>query len=89
MGGRPRPDEAGAFIMNEEGVARLFSTHLNDGPFSEHYEPVESPTGNPLHEAAPLTTLGFAKHLGAYLLSFSVVGALVHLLAFGQEKVDE
>jgi formate dehydrogenase major subunit len=48
------PDAAGAFIMNEEGVARLFSAHLNDGPFSEHYEPVESPTGNILHEGVPV-----------------------------------
>ena len=48
------PDAAGAFIMNEEGVARLFSTHLADGPFSEHYEPVESPTSNPLHEGVPI-----------------------------------
>ena len=38
------PDETGAFIMTEEGVARLFTTYLVDGPFSEHYEPVESPT---------------------------------------------
>ncbi|STW28543.1 formate dehydrogenase-O, major subunit, selenocysteine-containing [Klebsiella michiganensis] len=41
----------GPFIMNPEGVARLFSLDkLNDGPFPEHYEPVESPIGtNPLH----------------------------------------
>ena len=43
------PDQAGAFIMNEEGVGRLYSPHLVDGPFSEHYEPVESPTCNILH----------------------------------------
>ena len=48
------PDAAGAFIMTAEGVARLFSTDLADGPFSEHYEPVESPTGNPLHEKVPI-----------------------------------
>ena len=49
-----RPDAAGAFIMTEEGVARLFTTQLADGPLSEHYEPVESPVGNPLHEAVPV-----------------------------------
>ena len=49
-----RPDAAGAFIMTEEGVARLFTTQLADGPLSEHYEPVESPVGNPLHEAVPI-----------------------------------
>jgi formate dehydrogenase major subunit len=44
------PDAAGAFIMTEEGVARLFTTGLVDGPFSEHYEPAESPSPNILHE---------------------------------------
>ena len=48
------PDAAGAFIMTEEGVARLFSSHLADGPFSEHYEPVESPTTNALHDNVPV-----------------------------------
>lgn len=39
------------FIMNNEGVGRLFCTDkLVDGPFPEHYEPMESPIGtNPLH----------------------------------------
>jgi len=44
------PDSKGAFIMTEEGVARLFTRGLKDGPFSEHYEPAESPTANLLHE---------------------------------------
>ncbi len=44
------PGANGAFIMTEEGVARLFTRGLKDGPFSEHYEPVESPTPNALHE---------------------------------------
>ena len=49
------PDAAGAFIMTEEGVARLFSTdYLADGPFSEHYEPVESPSPNVLHDGVPI-----------------------------------
>src|ERR1700686_5878178 len=37
------------FIMNGEGVGRLFSNGMIDGPFPEHYEPVESPVQNPLH----------------------------------------
>lgn len=39
------------FIMNQEGVGRLFSLDkMNDGPFPEHYEPIETPIGtNPLH----------------------------------------
>ena len=37
------------FIMNPEGVARLFTRGMmRDGPFPEHYEPFESPILNPL-----------------------------------------
>jgi formate dehydrogenase major subunit len=42
----------GAFIMLPEGVARLFVPgQFADGPWSEHYEPAESPVPNPLHPA--------------------------------------
>jgi formate dehydrogenase major subunit len=37
------------FIMNGEGVGRLFSASMLDGPIPEHYEPVEAPIPNPLH----------------------------------------
>ena len=37
------------FIMNGEGVGRLFSNSMLDGPFPEHYEPIEAPIPNPLH----------------------------------------
>ncbi|MBL8453105.1 MAG: formate dehydrogenase, partial [Zoogloea sp.] len=46
------PDSGmGPFIMNPEGIGRLFCVDkLVDGPFPEHYEPMESPLGtNPLH----------------------------------------
>lgn len=43
------PGTYGAFIMLPEGVGRLFSPALNDGPFPEHYEAVEAPIDNPLH----------------------------------------
>ena len=40
---------AGPFIMNPEGVARLFAVGLmNEGPFPEHYEPFETPVGTNL-----------------------------------------
>ncbi len=44
-------DHMGPFIMNPEGVGRLFAplAGLADGPFPEHYEPFESPIANPLH----------------------------------------
>jgi formate dehydrogenase major subunit len=41
---------AGPFIMNAEGVARLFTRNMmRDGPFPEHYEPFEAPVENVLH----------------------------------------
>jgi formate dehydrogenase major subunit len=44
-------DHLGPFIMNPEGVGRLFVPlgAMADGPFPEHYEPFESPIQNPLH----------------------------------------
>ena len=44
-------DHLGPFIMNPEGVGRLFAPIgvLADGPFPEHYEPIESPTKNLFH----------------------------------------
>jgi formate dehydrogenase major subunit len=43
------PGTFGAFIMNAEGVGRLYAPTLNDGPFPEHYEAAEAPCDNPLH----------------------------------------
>ena len=42
------PAEKNPFIMNNEGVGRLFAPGkaVTDGPFSEHYEPMESPIMN-------------------------------------------
>jgi formate dehydrogenase major subunit len=44
-------DHMGPFIMNAEGIGRLFAPIgvITDGPFPEHYEPIESPIKNPLH----------------------------------------
>jgi len=47
------------FIMNGEGVGRLFSNGMIDGPFPEHYEPVESPVANPLHAAVSASPVAF------------------------------
>ncbi len=44
-GGWP-PGEKYSFIMKPEGHARLFGFGLADGPFPEHYEPLESPMKN-------------------------------------------
>ncbi len=40
------PAAKNPFIMNPEGVGRLFSQALSDGPLPEHYEPTESPVRN-------------------------------------------
>jgi formate dehydrogenase major subunit len=46
----------GPFIMNSEGVARFFAkASLVEGPFPEHYEPLETPlAANPLSPKQPL-----------------------------------
>jgi formate dehydrogenase major subunit len=42
-----KPDEVGPFIMNQEGVSRLFTRGMmRDGPFPTHMEPFESPMAN-------------------------------------------
>jgi formate dehydrogenase major subunit len=48
-------DHMGPFIMNPEGVGRLFVplAGMADGPFPEHYEPFESPVANVLHPQQP------------------------------------
>jgi formate dehydrogenase major subunit len=47
----PPSDHMGPFIMNAEGVGRIFGplAAFTDGPFPEFYEPIESPIANPLH----------------------------------------
>jgi formate dehydrogenase major subunit len=44
-------DHMGPFIMNPEGIGRLFVplNAMADGPFPEFYEPIESPIANLLH----------------------------------------
>jgi formate dehydrogenase major subunit len=47
------------FIMTGEGTGRLFSNGVADGPFPEHYEPIESPVDNPLHPEVSATPVAF------------------------------
>jgi len=43
----PNISASNCFIMNTEGVGRLFApTGMKDGPLPEHYEPIESPVKN-------------------------------------------
>ena len=48
-GATAAPEVFGSFIMLPEGVAKLFTPDFAEGPFPEHYEPVESPVENALH----------------------------------------
>ena len=51
----PPQEHMGPFIMNAEGVGRLFAplAFFADGPFPEHYEPFESPVQNAFHPQQP------------------------------------
>jgi formate dehydrogenase major subunit len=53
------PKAWGPFIMTGEGVGRLFSTSMLDGPLPEHYEPVEAPIANPLHPQVSASPVAF------------------------------
>ena len=41
--GSKRPDSKYAFIMRKHGHAQIYGPGLADGPFPEHYEPLECP----------------------------------------------
>jgi len=81
----PPGDDMSPFIMNAEGVGRLFSADkLAEGPFPEHYEPFESPLGtNPLHpkvvtNPAARIYAEDRKHLGSHE-EFPYVGTTYRL----------
>ncbi len=46
------PEAKNPFIMNAEGVGKLFSTGVVDGPLTEHFEPKESPVRNLMNSQA-------------------------------------
>lgn len=50
--GSKNPKTKKPFIMKPAGVAHIFGPGRVDGPFSEHYEPLECPVGeNPMNTA--------------------------------------
>lgn len=68
-----RPDAApeenvGPFIMNPEGVGRLFALKgMAEGPFPEHYEPFETPlAANPFHPNNPAALSNPAARIFKY-----------------------
>ncbi len=64
--GTPDPAAKYSFIMRPEGHACLFAPGLADGPFPEHYEPVESPVGNLMsgQQINPVITIWHQEQIG-------------------------
>ena len=65
----PPSDGMDPFIMNSEGVARLWAPAMADGPFPEHYEPfdallLENPFGKVLNDPAARVFPNDAKAFG-------------------------
>ena len=77
-------DSMGPFIMNAEGVGKLFARNgMAEGPFPEHYEPFESPSENVLHpkvksNPAARVFANDREHLGASA-DFPYVGTTYRL----------
>ncbi len=68
-----KPESWLPFIMTGEGTGRFFSaTSMIDGPFPEHYEPMESPIENPLHPKVSTSPVAFL-YSGVTLDSFGKV----------------
>ncbi len=65
LDGTPNPASKRAFIMKPAGVAHIFGPGRADGPFPEHYEPLECPIQeNPLspsHRINPTAKLFYTK----------------------------
>ncbi len=66
--GKANPASKLPFIMKPAGVSSLFGPGLNDGPFPEHYEPLECPIEkNPMskaHRVNPAAKLFYAEGKG-------------------------
>jgi formate dehydrogenase-N alpha subunit len=62
------------FIMLPEGHARLYGLDLKDGPFPEHYEPVESPAKNALSPVQNNPVVKLPKNVSSDLAKFPYIG---------------
>jgi len=77
--GTKRKDAKHPFIMRKHGHGQIFGPGRADGPFPEHYEPLESPLGNNLmskqrmNPAAPVYTTD-ADSVASNSPEFPVVG---------------
>ena len=62
------------FIMLAEGHGRLYGLDLKDGPFPEHYEPVESPARNLLSKVQTNPVVKLPKNVSSDLSKFPFIG---------------
>ena len=62
------------FIMLPEGHGRLYGLDLKDGPFPEHYEPVESPAINLLSSVQNNPVVKLPKNVSSNLEKFPYIG---------------
>jgi len=62
------------FIMLPEGHARLYALDMKDGPFPEHYEPVESPARNLMSRVQNSPGVKIPKNVSSDLARFPFIG---------------
>lgn len=62
------------FIMLPEGHARLYALDMKDGPFPEHYEPVESPARNQMSGVQNSPGVKIPKNVSSDLVKFPFIG---------------
>ena len=62
------------FIMLPEGHARLYALDMKDGPFPEHYEPVESPARNLMSKVQNSPGVKIPKNVSSDLAKFPFIG---------------
>jgi formate dehydrogenase major subunit len=79
------------FIMQADGKAWLFAPNgLTDGPFPTHYEPHESPAGNPLYsQAANPTRLQYPSDVDPYNPTHGEPGTEVFPFAITTYRLTE
>lgn len=75
-GAPPIADERGTypFIMVPEGVARLYALTMKDGPFPEHYEPMESPLINLLSKVQNNPLVSLKRNTDTYKGKYPYIG---------------
>ena len=80
LNGELNPAGRRAFIMLADGQACLFAPGLTDGPFPEHYEPLESPLRNLLssRQQSPALRILHPDEVGD-VAQFPIVGTTIRV----------